>query len=185
MIFQSRAPATRAVTAATILGLALIAAPSAARASDLAPGARTGLPLVLAQYAAAPAKQNTASAKPAATDRIEARIKDLHDKLHITQAQSVQWESVAQTMRANGVMMSDSIKERSAKTKSMTAMDDLRSYQRVAQAHTDGLNQFVPAFAALYDGMSAEQKKNADLVFAQFQRHSPAAEKSKTTSKIN
>jgi hypothetical protein len=192
MNFPPRASATRAVTAATILGLAMIAAPSGARALDLGQHLATGSPLVLAQYPAVPAatgaamaKHSSASAKLAATDRVEARIKDLHDKLRITPSQAVQWESVAQTMRANGAMMTDSIKDRSTKKKSMTAMDDLRSYQRVAQAHTDGLNQFVPVFATLYEGMPAAQQKNADLVFARFQRHSPAAEKSKTTSKIN
>jgi len=192
MIFTPRIPATRAVTAATILGLALIAAPSAARAHDPAPGSAIGLPLVLAQYWATPAApavatttQLAANAKPTAPQRVEARIKDLHDKLHITPSQAEQWEPVARSMRASAAMMTESIRERSAKTKSMTAMDDLHSYQRVAQAHTDGLNQFVPAFARLYEGMSAQQKKNADLVFARSQRHPAATEQSKTSSKIN
>jgi len=189
MTFTSRAVATRAVTTAAVIGLAVFAAPSAARALDLVPGVGAARPLVLAQYAAAPAapatamaKPSSASAKPDAIHRVEARIKDLHDKLHITASQSAQWEPVAQTMRANALTMTDSINQRATKAKSMTAMDDLRSYQRVAQAHTDGLNQFVPAFATLYDGMSAEQKKNADQVFARFRHQSPAAAKSKTTS---
>jgi protein CpxP len=167
--FIPRAAATLTMTAATILGLALIAAPPAAYAAT----------------ASAPAKSSSASVKSDPIHRVEARIKDLHDKLHITTAQSTQWEPVAQTMRANALLLTDSIHERSAKAKSMSAMDDLRSYQRVAQAHTDGLNQFVPAFATLYEGMSAEQKKNADQVFARFHRQSPAAQQSKTTSKIN
>jgi hypothetical protein len=192
MPFTPRAAATRTVTAATILGLALIAAPSPARALDLLPKVAAGSPLVVAQYAAAPAapalamaKPSSASAKSDPIHRVEVRIKDLHDKLRVTASQSAQWEPVAQKMRANALIMTDSIHERAAKAKSMTAMDDLRSYQRVAQAHTDGLNQFVPAFATLYEGMSAEQKKNADQVFARFHRQSPTAKKSKTTSKIN
>jgi protein CpxP len=169
MTFIPRAAATFTMTAATILGLALMAVPSAAYAAT----------------SSAPAKPSSTSVKADPIHRVEARIKDLHDKLHITTAQSSQWEPVAQTMRANALIMTDSIHDRTTKTKSMTAMDDLRSYQRVAQAHTDGLNQFVPAFATLYEGMSAEQKKNADQVFARFHRQSPATAKSKTTSKIN
>lgn len=187
MTFPLSDSAARALTAVTLLGLATIASPGVARAVDLFPGAAGGSPLVLAQYSAAPTamttKPSTASAKLAPADRTEARIKDLHDKLHITAAQSAQWETVAQAMRLSGTSMSESITERSASTKSMTAMDDLRSYQRVAQAHTDGLNKFVPAFGALYEGMSVEQKKNADMVFAKSQRH--PAPQNKTTSKIN
>ena len=183
MNFPRSQPATRGLMAATILGLALLAAPGAARAVDLAPGF-VGPPLILAQYAATPAaptaKQASASAKLAPSERVEARIKDLHDKLRITAAQSAQWEPVAQAMRAGGVTMSEAIDARSAKKTSMTALDDLHSYQRVAQAHTDGLNSFVPAFATLYQGMSAEQKKNADQVFARSQQKSPQAAARKT-----
>jgi hypothetical protein len=47
----------------------------------------------------------------------------------------------------------------------MTAVENLRSFQKLAQAHADGLNNLGAAFESLYADMSDEQKKNADAVF--------------------
>jgi protein CpxP len=116
-----------------------------------------------AQMATPVASEDTA--KTARPDHIEKRISNLHDKLHITAAQETQWTAVAQTMRDNAESMDALIKDRSANTGAMTAMDSLHSYQKLAEAHEDGLKKFIPAFQSLYDNMSADQQKAADAAF--------------------
>ncbi|HUO44678.1 MAG TPA: Spy/CpxP family protein refolding chaperone [Burkholderiales bacterium] len=124
-------------------------------------------PMVLAQAgspapAAAPDKTH---ARLSATDRAEIRIKDLHSKLKITPEQETQWETVAQAMRDNAAKMEDLAEQRSANTGSMTAVDDLKSYQAIAETHAEGLKSLVPAFETLYNTMSDDQKKTADALF--------------------
>jgi protein CpxP len=98
-------------------------------------------------------------------DRVEARIKDLHAKLSITPAQEELWGNVTQVMRDNAKTMETLIKARSAHMMAMSAVDDLKSYSEIAEAHADGLKKFVPAFEPLYVSMSDTQKKNADALF--------------------
>ncbi len=47
----------------------------------------------------------------------------------------------------------------------MTAVDDLRSYSAITDAHAEGLKKFIPVFEALYASMSDAQKKNVDTLF--------------------
>jgi protein CpxP len=106
-----------------------------------------------------------ASASPSHVDRVEARIKELHAKLNITQAQEDLWTNVTQVMRDNAQTVDALIKVRSENAKTMTAIDDLKSYGNVADAHAEGLKKFIPVFGALYASMSDTQKKNADTIF--------------------
>jgi hypothetical protein len=112
---------------------------------------------------ATPAPPNAPA--PAPADRIEARIKSLHDQLQITPAQESEWAAVAQTMRDSANQMKTLINQRMQSAKTSTAVDDLHSYQAIAQAHLDGLKKLVPTFETLYASMSDAQKKNADTVF--------------------
>jgi hypothetical protein len=48
----------------------------------------------------------------------------------------------------------------------MTAIEDVKSYAAIAEAHADGLKKFAPVFEALYASMSDAQKKNADTLFS-------------------
>ena len=48
----------------------------------------------------------------------------------------------------------------------MSAVDDLKSYQKFAQAHVDGLKNLISAFGTLYESMPDAQKKIADGVFS-------------------
>src|SRR5712691_6464449 len=100
-----------------------------------------------------------ASARPSHVDRVEARIKELHAKLHITQAQEGLWTNVTQVMRDNAQTMDALAKARAANAKTMTAVDDLKSYGDIADAHAAGLKKFTPVFGALYASMSDAQKK--------------------------
>jgi hypothetical protein len=49
----------------------------------------------------------------------------------------------------------------------MNAVDNLKSYAAMVDAHADGLKRLVPAMQALYDAMPDAQKKVADAVFSQ------------------
>ena len=106
-----------------------------------------------------------ASARPSHVDRVEARIKELHAKLNITQAQEGRWTNVTQVMRDNAQAMDALIKARADNAKTMTAVDDLKAYSDIAEAHAAGLKKFVPVFEAFYASMSDAQKKNADTIF--------------------
>jgi len=57
------------------------------------------------------------------------------------------------------------IKARTENAKTMTAVDDLKSYSEITDAHADGIKKFTPVFATLYDSMSDAQKKQADALF--------------------
>jgi periplasmic protein CpxP/Spy len=105
------------------------------------------------------------AAKASGVDRVEARITDMHAKLKITQAQEDQWGKVAQAMRDNQKAIEPLIEDRVKNAKTMTAIDDLKSYAAITDAHADGLKKFTPAFEALYAGMSDAQKKDADTLF--------------------
>jgi hypothetical protein len=104
-------------------------------------------------------------AKPVPADPVEARIKKLHSDLHITAAQESQWSDVAQMMRDNGKTMADLRQQRVDDSKALGAVDELKSYAAVIDAHADGLHKFIPVFQSLYDSMSDAQKKTADSVF--------------------
>ena len=107
------------------------------------------------------------AAKASSEDRVEARIKDMHAKLKITQAQEDQWAKVARVMRDNAKTMDALTQARleKAKAKTMTAVDDLKSYGEITGAHEDGIKKFIPVFTTLYGSMSDAQKKDADALF--------------------
>ena len=105
------------------------------------------------------------AAKASAEDRVEARITNIHAKLKITAAQEDQWASVAQVMRDNEKTVEPLIKARRENGKTMTAVDDLKSYGEITDAHADGIKKFTPVFATLYAGMSDNQKQEADALF--------------------
>lgn len=106
-----------------------------------------------------------AAEKDAHEDRAETRIQDMHTKLKITTAQEPQWAKVADAMRDNAKAMDKLTQLRADREKDMTAVDDLKSYGEIADAHADGIKKLTPAFAALYAGMSDAQKKEADTLF--------------------
>ena len=151
---------SRALAALAVFGALVLAAPSQAQTS--------------ASPTATKASTKATATKPAA-DPVEARITDLHAKLKITAAQETNWTAFAQVMRDNAKTMDSLFQQRAPKLGSMTAIDDLNSYRDITQAHADGLQKLIPAFQTVYDGMSADQKKNADTVFAKSYERRAAA----------
>jgi len=114
---------------------------------------------------ASPSPSLAASGKVSRADRVEARIKELQTKLKITPAQEELWNNVTQVMRDNAKTMETLIKARSEKASTTTAIDDLKSYGEIVEAHADAIRKFIPAFEPLYASMSDAQKKAADKLF--------------------
>jgi hypothetical protein len=137
------------------------------------PAATPNAPPAAAADSSAP---KTAKAKKRMTraERVEARINSLHSKLHITAAEETQWDTVAQIMRDNATAVGKLVDERKTQVGQMNAVDDLKSYQAITDAHADGLKKLVPAFEQLYASMSDDQKKTADTLFRHTRRpHTP------------
>ncbi|MGD0960174.1 MAG: Spy/CpxP family protein refolding chaperone [Methylomonas sp.] len=103
--------------------------------------------------------------KDAHEDRAEMRIKDMHAKLKITSGQEELWSKVAQVMLEDAKTMDELTQTRVEHAKTMTAVDDLKSYAEIAEAHANGIKKLTPVFADLYGSMSDTQKKEADILF--------------------
>ncbi|HUA53500.1 MAG TPA: Spy/CpxP family protein refolding chaperone [Candidatus Sulfotelmatobacter sp.] len=155
---------TRALGATALVGALILAVPALAQtpsqtaATTTAPAAK-----------AAPSKSTTRTSAPAKveTNAVEARINELHSKLKITASEEPQWQQFTQVMRENAKTMDDLEAQRNQNQSAMSAVDDLKAYRDFTQAHIDGLGKLIPAFESLYDTMTPDQKKNADMVFAQ------------------
>lgn len=106
-----------------------------------------------------------AADKNAHEDRVELRIKDMHAKLKITAVQEEQWAKVATVMLDDAKIMDTLTQARADHAKTMTAIDDLKSYSEIVDAHANGLKKLIPLFAGLYTSMSDAQKKAADTFF--------------------
>lgn len=166
---------TRALAAATLVG-SLALPGSFAIAADPAGAATAATPEILAQASTAPATTESAPAGEK-SDPVEARIKELHSRLHITAAQQAQWDKLVQMMRDNAKAMDDLQAQRKQDASAMTAVDAVKSYQAVIEAHETGMAKFVPAFQDLYDSMSPAQKKTADAMFRSKVRVAASKEK--------
>ena len=153
------ASVARSFAIAALMGATMFAMPlTAARADSVTNGA-----FQLAQAAQSPAGKGASEAKG---ETVEQRITNLHAALKITPAQDAQWNGVAQDMRENAAAMDKLVAEnRATPPQSMTAVADLKMYQKFAQAHVDGLKNMLSHFEALYAAMPDAQKKIADEVF--------------------
>jgi hypothetical protein len=150
----------RAAAATAFMSLAAMAGP--ALAADSAAAVVTP---AAGSTATTQETRTVGSASKENIDRDEARIRQLHDQLKITAAQETLWTEVAQTMRSNDEKMDLLTTARHEKSATMSAVQDLRSYGEISEAHALGIKTFVPVFEKLYDSMSAAQKVDADSVF--------------------
>ncbi|MEM5420092.1 MULTISPECIES: Spy/CpxP family protein refolding chaperone [Paraburkholderia] len=130
---------------------------------------------------AAPAASATAAAASSADvraaqhqQRVEERITWLHTQLKITPEQEPQWKTFADTMRSNGETMANLFKQRAESESSRNALDDMKQYAQIAQAHADDMQKLVSAFEPLYTSLSPEQKKLADQSFRHGNEHGPS-----------
>ena len=113
------------------------------------------------------------ASKESPSVRADDRFKQLHEQLQITSDQETKFGKLADVMRDNAKEMDDAVEKRQAAKGTTSALDDLKAYQAVAQAHADGLKALVPAFEDLYKTLSDTQKAQADELF----KHGPGGGK--------
>jgi protein CpxP len=155
-------PLARSVAIASLAGAALIAGSFGPVAAQTTPANKP------------PAAAAATSSKP---ETVEQRITQLKTALKITPDQEGKWNAVAQAMRDNAASMEKLVAaKRAIAPASMTAIDDLMTYQEFTQARLDGLKNLTSSFKALYDSMPADQKKNADQVFQSYGPTKPASQ---------
>jgi protein CpxP len=102
--------------------------------------------------------------------RVERHIAELHRRLQITAQEEPQWSAFAQIMRENAARMDQAFQARAQQGPNMNAVEDLRTYAAVVQAHAEGMQRLVPAFEALYNSLTPQQQKTADQVFRDFEQ---------------
>ena len=125
-----------------------------------------GPSIQIAQAAPSPAAADPASNS---AETVEMRITNLHTELKITPEEESKWNNVAQAMRENAAALAKLAADRTTVApQGMTAIDDLKGYQKFAQAHVDGLKNLLGSFETLYTAFPEPQKKNADEVFQSF-----------------
>jgi hypothetical protein len=116
-------------------------------------------------YAASDKKKPTAAAKMSPVEHTESLIKDLQGKLQITDAQQELWKNLTQVMRENAKEMEAFHREKAENAKNMNAVDSLKFYSKVIEAHSEKLKKFIPPFEAFYASLSEKQKKMTDKYF--------------------
>jgi len=162
---------------ASIAMAALLSLPAAALAQSQSPAAQGGTPP--SPDAAVPPTTGHPVAGKNAQERVEQRIKELHAQLHITPAEEPQWEKVAAVMRENAREMDQVFMQRAQQFQTMNAVQNMQSYEQIAEEHAKHLQKLIPAFEDLYNAMPEQQKQLAHQVFrANAQRHAQRATQS-------
>jgi hypothetical protein len=153
---------------------ALLSGPAAA----LAQSPQTSAPQRATPPPAAAASPMASHAVPGKTakERVERWIEELHAQLRITPAEEPQWRKFAQVMRDNARDMDEAFMQRARQFATMNAVQNMQSYERIAEDHAQRIQKLVPAFQSLYDAMPDQQKQLTDQVFrANSQRHAQRA----------
>jgi protein CpxP len=110
------------------------------------------------------AKSPGAKAKPAPAgprDEVEQEVTELRDRLHITPAQQPQFDAFAEILRQNAQALDALMQQKAPKA---NAVEDMRFYLQFTEAQAEGLKRLLPAFQALYDSLTDQQKRAADAV---------------------
>jgi hypothetical protein len=133
-----------------------------------APAAAAPAPVSAAPAEGAPApaaSSETTSSSPAmpADAQVTRRIAELKKRLGITRAEMPQFDAFANVMRENAQQM-DMVLQKRSQVLSMNAVEDLKSYAELTEAHAQALQRMVPAFQALYASLSPAQQHRADTL---------------------
>jgi len=116
-------------------------------------------------FAASGKKKSSVVDKISAVDHNEARIKQLHETLKITDAQEELWKNLTQVMRQNAKDMDAINKDMAENTQTMNAVDHMKFHSQITEVHLDQVKKFIPPFETLYASMSDGQKKITDTTF--------------------
>jgi protein CpxP len=114
-----------------------------------------------------PPSQEQRAVDAADPARVDAQVKELHDKLKITAAQESLWKEVGEAMRDTAKEVRSKLTEHTGKMNGVepSAVEELRSYKDLQQVQYDGAKRLLDPFEKLYAAMPSDQKKNADEVF--------------------
>jgi hypothetical protein len=152
MMFKSIHPATFGLAAAFVAAATLATGAQARTQTD---------------DSATPAPRAHASREARGPEaNVEKHIANLKAKLRITADEAPQWDALASVIRQNAQEAQTLVDQRNNGGTTLTALDDLRNYEAMAEEHAEGLKRMETAFEALYTVMPDDQKRNADLVFA-------------------
>jgi protein CpxP len=143
---------------------AVLALPGAALAQSQAPASASPEVEKPATASSSPLAGHPVAGKTA-QERVEQRIKELYSQLRITPAERPQWDQFAQVMRDNARDMDQAWLQRVNHVESMNAVQNMQSYEQIAEQHAQHVQKLVPAFQNVYNVMSEQQKQLADQVF--------------------
>ena len=73
--------------------------------------------------------------------------------MQITPAEQPQWDQFAQVMRENARDMDQAFMQRAQQYPTMNAVQNMQSYEQMAEARVQHLQKLVPAFNNLYNAM--------------------------------
>ncbi len=149
----------RSTSLASAAVAALLVLPGFALAQANPPAATGAAPKATAESPASPAMPGNVE------QRVEEHIRQLHAQLHITPAEQPQWDRFADIMRENARAMDQEFTLRRQQFPTMNALQDMQSYEKMAEMHAQHLQRLVPSFENLYNAMPAEQQKLTDRVF--------------------
>jgi periplasmic protein CpxP/Spy len=148
----------------SVAAAALLVSPAAALAqSSQSAGPQGAVPAPPAA-ASSPIAGHPVSGK-SAEERVERRIRELHAQLQITPAEEQQWNEFAQVMRENARDMDRAFIQRAQQFPTMNAVQNMQSYEQIAEDHAQRVQRLLPVFQKLYEVMPDPQKQLADQVF--------------------
>lgn len=119
--------------------------------------------------AAAPAVAQPTLPKlsPQVEAAIDRRIQTLRTQLGITEAQTPLWDTFANAMRENAQGTDALFAQRAGAVATMSAVDNMHDYARIARTYADNTERLATAFDSLYASLSETQKRTADAIFRQ------------------
>ena len=116
-------------------------------------------------FAASGGKKSPAVGRTSAVEYTETQIKKLQGALKITDAQKELWNNLTLVMRENAKEMDALTKDRTEKSMTVNAVEQMKFRVQITEAHLDQLKKFIPPFETLYGSMSDQQKKNTNTIF--------------------
>lgn len=98
---------------------------------------------------------------------VEGQLAFYQAELHITDAQTVQWNAFADAIRTNAKRLQEAYRAIAQPRAGLPSLpDQLARRRQLLTAELDSLQSTEPAGHALYAALSAEQKKAADELMA-------------------
>jgi periplasmic protein CpxP/Spy len=137
-------------------------APIPPPASSASPSTSSPPAAVAAPAVAQPAPPRLSAQVEAAIDR---RIETLRSQLGITAAQMPLWDAFAKAMRENAQGTDALFAQRAGAVATMSAVDNMHDYARIARAYADNTERLAAAFDSLYASLSETQRRAADTIF--------------------